>query len=31
MILTNKQTEALDLLEDNNNGVREVIYGGSAV
>lgn len=30
MILTSKQTEALDLLEDNENGVIEIIYGGSA-
>lgn len=30
MILTNKQTTTLDVLEDNSNGVTEIIYGGSA-
>jgi PBSX family phage terminase large subunit len=30
MKLTTKQTQALDLLEDSNNGIVEVIYGGSA-
>ena len=28
--LTTKQTLALDLLEDHDNGVSEIIYGGSA-
>ena len=30
MILTKKQTQALDILENQSNGVTEVIYGGSA-
>lgn len=30
MILTKKQTQALDTLENQSNGVTEVIYGGSA-
>ncbi len=30
MILTKKQTKALDLLEDHTNGITEVLYGGGA-
>ena len=30
MILTKKQTITLDILEDQSNGITEVIYGGSA-
>lgn len=30
MILTKKQSITLDALEDHNNGITEIIYGGSA-